>query len=71
MGWLMVRKHPDVITKGRTIDLSDLEQDPIVVWQRRLVKLFFKMALILGDGLACSSPFPVPIPTPGNNSYLH
>ncbi|XP_054003373.1 acyl-CoA Delta-9 desaturase-like isoform X1 [Hylaeus anthracinus] len=36
MGWLLVRKHPDVIKKGATIDMSDLEQDPIVVWQRRL-----------------------------------
>lgn len=32
----MVRKHPDIFKKGATIDLSDLEKDPIVVWQRRL-----------------------------------
>ncbi|XP_006607953.1 acyl-CoA Delta(11) desaturase-like [Apis dorsata] len=36
MGWLLVRKHPDVFKKGATVDLSDLEKDPIVVWQRRL-----------------------------------
>lgn len=36
IGWLMVRKHPEVMKKGANIDLSDLEQDPIVVWQRRL-----------------------------------
>lgn len=36
IGWLMVRKHPDIFKKGATIDLSDLEKDPIVVWQRRL-----------------------------------
>nr|CAD7449991.1 unnamed protein product [Timema bartmani] len=35
IGWLMVRKHPDVINKGRTVDMSDLLQDPIVVWQMR------------------------------------
>ncbi|XP_011859774.1 PREDICTED: acyl-CoA Delta(11) desaturase-like [Vollenhovia emeryi] len=35
VGWLMVRKHPDVISKGATIDMSDLEKDPIVVFQRR------------------------------------
>lgn len=34
-GWLMVRKHPDVKRMGRTIDLSDLERDPIVMFQRR------------------------------------
>ncbi|XP_031842359.1 acyl-CoA Delta-9 desaturase isoform X2 [Nomia melanderi] len=36
MGWLLVRKHPEVIRKGATVDMSDLERDPIVVWQRRL-----------------------------------
>ncbi|XP_012276541.1 acyl-CoA Delta(11) desaturase [Orussus abietinus] len=36
MGWLLVRKHPDVIKKGATIDMSDMDQDPVVVWQRRL-----------------------------------
>ncbi|KAK0164233.1 hypothetical protein PV328_002884 [Microctonus aethiopoides] len=36
MGWLLVRKHPDVITKGKTVDMSDLEKDPVIVWQRRL-----------------------------------
>ncbi|XP_076285617.1 acyl-CoA Delta-9 desaturase-like [Lasioglossum baleicum] len=36
MGWLMVRKHPEVFKKGATIDMSDLKNDPIVVWQKRL-----------------------------------
>jgi stearoyl-CoA desaturase (delta-9 desaturase) len=31
----MVKKHPDVKIKGKTVDMSDLESDPIVVWQRR------------------------------------
>ena len=35
IGWLMVRKHPDVKIKGKSIDMSDLDRDPIVVWQRR------------------------------------
>jgi len=34
VGWLLSRKHPDVINKGKTIDLSDLERDPIVTFQR-------------------------------------
>lgn len=44
IGWLLVRKHPDVTEKGKTIDLSDLWDDPIVRFQRRyypqLVLLF-------------------------------
>lgn len=35
MGWLMVRKHPDVIEKGKKLDLSDLKADGIVMFQRR------------------------------------
>ncbi|KAJ4438247.1 hypothetical protein ANN_14186, partial [Periplaneta americana] len=35
IGWLMVRKHPDVKNKGKTVDMSDLLEDPIVVWQMR------------------------------------
>ncbi|XP_061388160.1 acyl-CoA Delta-9 desaturase-like [Musca vetustissima] len=33
VGWLLVRKHPDVITKGKTVDLSDLKADPVVMFQ--------------------------------------
>ncbi|XP_041988696.1 acyl-CoA Delta-9 desaturase-like [Aricia agestis] len=35
MGWLMVRKHKDVLEKGASIDMSDLEQDPIVMFQKK------------------------------------
>ena len=34
IGWLLVRKHPDVIEKGKTIDCDDLLTDPIVRFQR-------------------------------------
>lgn len=33
MGWLMCRKHPDVISKGSKIDMSDLAADPVVMFQ--------------------------------------
>ncbi|XP_017774706.1 PREDICTED: stearoyl-CoA desaturase 5-like [Nicrophorus vespilloides] len=35
VGWLMVKKHKDVIEKGKTVDVSDLEQDSVVVFQRK------------------------------------
>ena len=35
MGWLMVKKHPDVIKTGSTIDLSDLQADPVVMFQHK------------------------------------
>lgn len=33
----MLRKHPDVVEKGKTVDMSDLLQDPVVVFQRKYV----------------------------------
>nr|CAH7717153.1 unnamed protein product [Callosobruchus chinensis] len=35
IGWLMVKKHPMVITKGKTVDMSDIEADPVVRFQKR------------------------------------
>ncbi|KAK6629878.1 hypothetical protein RUM43_003699 [Polyplax serrata] len=35
MGWLMVRKHPDVKSKGKSVDMTDLENDFIVTLQKR------------------------------------
>uniref|UniRef100_T1GV97 Fatty acid desaturase domain-containing protein n=1 Tax=Megaselia scalaris TaxID=36166 RepID=T1GV97_MEGSC len=35
MGWLLVRKHKDVKEKGKLVDMSDLEKDPVVMWQKR------------------------------------
>jgi len=35
MGWLMVRKHPDVSAKGCAVDMKDLEADPVVMWQKK------------------------------------
>ncbi|XP_053681796.1 acyl-CoA Delta-9 desaturase [Sabethes cyaneus] len=35
IGWLMVKKHPDVKNRGKAVDMSDLEQDPIVMFQKK------------------------------------
>ena len=35
MGWLMVRKHPDVMKAGATVDLRDILADPFVMFQHR------------------------------------
>ncbi|XP_054655213.1 stearoyl-CoA desaturase b [Dunckerocampus dactyliophorus] len=39
IGWLLMRKHPDVIAKGRKVDLSDLKADKVVMFQRRHYQL--------------------------------
>lgn len=30
IGWLMMKKHPDVIQKGKAFDCSDITEDPVV-----------------------------------------
>ncbi|KAM3964087.1 acyl-CoA Delta-9 desaturase [Aphomia sociella] len=35
IGWLMVRKHKAVLEKGALVDMSDLEKDPIVMFQKK------------------------------------
>lgn len=39
IGWLLVRKHPDVIEKGRKLELTDLKADKVVMFQRKYYKL--------------------------------
>lgn len=34
MGWLLVKKHPNVIKAGRGMDFSDLLEDPLVRFQK-------------------------------------
>ena len=29
-GWLMMNKHPEVLRKGKQIDMSDILEDPVV-----------------------------------------
>lgn len=33
-GWLLRKKHPDVISKAKTLDFSDLLADPVVKFQK-------------------------------------
>lgn len=35
IGWTMMKKHPDVVEKGKGIDLSDLYNDPFVRFQHK------------------------------------
>lgn len=35
MGWLLIKKHPDVKRIGAKVDMSDLDQDPALLFQRK------------------------------------
>lgn len=37
IGWLMLKKHKDVFSKGKTVDMSDISSDPVVTFQRKYV----------------------------------
>lgn len=43
IGWLLVRKHPDVIEKGRKLEMLDLKADEVVMFQRR----HYKMSVVI------------------------
>ncbi|XP_014208059.1 acyl-CoA Delta(11) desaturase-like [Copidosoma floridanum] len=43
VGWLFIKKHPDVIEKGIQMDMSDIENDPIVNFAN---KHFTKLKLL-------------------------
>lgn len=52
IGWLMVRKHEEVKRKGLTLDMSDLEDNPIVMFQHRHYgKLVLLIAVIMPIGI--------------------
>jgi len=36
MGWLFVKKHPDIIKVGRMLDFTDLQEDAFVMFQKKL-----------------------------------
>lgn len=40
VGWLMMRKHPEVLRRGRQIDMTDILADPVVQFSQKYV---FKM----------------------------
>jgi len=35
VGWLLCKKHPEVIAKGKGLDISDLEADPVLSFQKK------------------------------------
>ncbi|KAL0831341.1 hypothetical protein ABMA28_002170 [Loxostege sticticalis] len=44
IGWLLVRKHPDLKKKGKGLDLSDLYDDPILRFQKKYYLILMPLA---------------------------
>ncbi|CAH2108178.1 unnamed protein product [Euphydryas editha] len=47
IGWLLVRKHPEINEKGHTIDLSDLWADPVLRFQKKYYLLLVPVACLI------------------------
>ncbi|XP_017000387.2 acyl-CoA Delta-9 desaturase [Drosophila takahashii] len=64
VGWLLCKKHPDVKEKGKSLDLSDLRADPILMFQRKHYFMLMPLACFVmptvipmvcwEESLACS-----------------
>ncbi|XP_069362745.1 acyl-CoA Delta(11) desaturase-like [Maniola hyperantus] len=37
IGWLMVKKHPEVMRRGKLINVSDLYDNPVLIFQKKYV----------------------------------
>lgn len=35
VGWLMMNKHPEVVRKGKLLDMSDILEDPVVQFHQK------------------------------------
>lgn len=35
VGWLMMHKHPEVVRKGKMLDMSDILEDPVVRFHQK------------------------------------
>jgi len=54
MGWLFVKKHPDIIEAGKTLNFEDLANDSTVMFQKRLDPWFALFMCFVFPGLvAC------------------
>ncbi|XP_055371727.1 acyl-CoA Delta-9 desaturase-like [Condylostylus longicornis] len=47
IGWLMSKKHPKVIEYGKKIDMSDLEADYWIMFQKRYYKTLYTIFVLL------------------------
>jgi len=47
IGWLLCKKHPEVIAKGKGLDISDLKNDPVLRFQRKYYMLLMPIACFL------------------------
>lgn len=72
VGWLILTPHPLVVQKRKMVDMSDLESDPIVMWQKKyyllpltifvlLIKCFYRLYPLWFLLIAVLLPVSIPV----------
>merc|ERR1712087_723326 len=51
VGWLLCKKHPDVVKEGKKLDFNDLKRDGFVMFQRKLDPWFTMFMCFAFPGL--------------------
>jgi stearoyl-CoA desaturase (delta-9 desaturase) len=54
MGWLLVKKHPDVVQSGKQLDYTDLEADPLIMFQKRWDPWFALFMCFIFPSILCT-----------------
>lgn len=48
IGWWMLKKHPDVFRMGKKLNHKDLDDEPLITWQKKLyVPLFILISIVM------------------------
>lgn len=47
VGWLCMKKHPQVLRKGRLIDVSDISSDPLLAFHIKYVRYISRLDKII------------------------
>ncbi|KAI1283693.1 Stearoyl-CoA desaturase 5 [Halotydeus destructor] len=51
-GWLMTKKHPEMMVKSRTLNFSDLDNDQLLSFQRKYyVPLYLSMTIVIPSAI--------------------
>ncbi|XP_075972002.1 acyl-CoA Delta-9 desaturase-like [Anticarsia gemmatalis] len=52
IGWLLMKKKPEVVSKFSKIDMSDIENDPLITWHTKYVDIINPLACFVFPTLA-------------------
>lgn len=58
IGWLLKMEHPDVQMKERMHDFSDLERDPVVMFQHKYCMIIFRFSFSFHESFSPQQVLP-------------